>query len=98
MTATIVRSRAPDLRVGKGHLAVVRAPARFLQELLRWIVGRMRIVEVNPGKERLRRAAAQPLERGTGDHVSFALGLELRGARRVPRHTVVIRIETAGKA
>src|SRR6266542_5586441 len=67
---------ARDLRVGERDLAVVGASARLCEELLRRIVRRMRIVEMNPREERLRSGAPEPAERGVHHHVAAALRLE----------------------
>ena len=89
---------ARDLRVGEGDLAVVGVAAGFFQELLRRIVGRVRIVEMNPGKERLAAAVPEPLQRGIDDDVASAFGFEPRGAGGIARHPIVVGVEADRQA
>jgi hypothetical protein len=89
-----------DLRIDERDLAVVGVAIRLLEERLRRIVGRVRIVEVDPRKERLRRrlGGRQPRKRGLGDDVAAPLGLEAGVARRIAGHAIVVRIEAARQA
>ena len=66
------RQQPPHLLIGEGDLAVVEAGhaarAELRAEGLRRLVGRVRVVEVDPGEERLLRAALEPGQRSV-DHL-----------------------------
>ena len=74
------RQNPADLRIGEGDFAVVSITARLFEKCLRRIIGRVRIVEMDPGEERGVALPPQPCERRVGDDVAAAFGFEARGA------------------
>src|SRR6185503_2039337 len=66
-----------DAGVDVGDLAVVRRCLEARVEWRRWLVRRVRVVEVHPGEEWLRAAAVQPGERRVDHRVAAPLHLQL---------------------
>ena len=84
------RDEAPHHLVGVGHLAEVRLARVAREERLRRLVGRVRVVEVDPGEELLRLHALEPRER----EVHHLVALLLDGAEV---HDLVLReVEAVG--
>ena len=84
------RDEAPHHLVGVGHLAEVPLAPVAREERLRRLVGRVGVVEVDPGEELLRLHALQPLER----EVHHLVALLLDGAEV---HDLVLReVEAVG--
>ena len=54
----------------------------------------MRIVEVDPGKERPGVCRGQPLQRGIDNRISPALRLELLSPGLIALHVIVVQVET----
>ena len=84
------RDEPADHLVGVGHLAQVLLPRVAGRERLGRLVGRVRVVEVDPGEELLRLHALEPLER----EVHHLVALLLDGAEV---HDLVLRqVEAVG--
>src|SRR5947199_9235636 len=68
------RQQPPDLRVGERNLAVVEASAIAAGVRFRRCVREMRIVKVDPEKERLPGSLLQPAQRLVHHQVAAPLG------------------------
>ncbi len=81
--------------VGKGDFSVVRAALVLAVEGRRRLVGRVRIVEVHPEKERLAGIARQPLHRLVHHHIPRTLHqVEIGVFQAVEIEVVVVKIKS----
>jgi len=85
----------PDHRVGVSDLSGVERVRILTPVGLGRLVGRVGVVEMNPGEERLLgRLKAQPRAEGGGDGASVPLGLDVLEQPDVGAHLVVIDVES----